>query len=306
MATKEELVEIQSGITSVAKPVFTMLGVANPVAAAAVFGVETLFRFLALGAEIRAAIEEQRKQLDTRIRTEGILRVPITVDTRLDDVLTFFVDDPDFPRLHPEMDRQFAAEIAAVQRPGTPEFPQALRMLDAARRIVPRIERTLRFEDDPLMDELFGKWLDPAKPDFRAMIQDYLTLANHRELGLDDHVARVSEFTRMKLSVAGATLDADTASALAEVNTKIRALVRATLFGDKGFIKDAVRFTVNERVMIIDGQVQDLNARKAEIQATDTSQLSEAAKEELKEELKTIDSRVKKLADFKTRLSSSL
>src|ERR1043166_1149145 len=135
MPTKQELTDIQGGISAIVKPVFTIAGASNPITASALFGIEMLFRFLSLGKEIRAAIEDQRKNLDDKVRAAGILRVPVAVDTSLDDVLTFFVRDRDFPVLHPEMARQFANEIQTVQDPSSPDFPQALRVLDAARRI---------------------------------------------------------------------------------------------------------------------------------------------------------------------------
>lgn len=302
MPTEVELTELQGDISAIVKPVLTMAGASNPLIASALFGMEMLFRFLSLGAAIRAAIDDQKKKLDDKVRTEDILRIPICVDTTLDDVLTFFVRDADFPILHPEMARQFPDEIETVKDPSSPDFPEALRVLDAARRVIPRVERELRFKTEPIMDRVFGRWLDPGKPDFRTLVYDFIALADKQELSLVEHVDRIPEYVRFRFRAARVHLNTAAEDTAKEVNAKIRVLIHATLFGDKGAIESAMKFAVDRRVELIDAEVMGLADRKAAIETKTDADRSDQEKQELKD----IAKRIKELGDFKTRVNASV
>jgi hypothetical protein len=301
MPTVEELTEVQTGITNIVKPLLTMMGASNPIIAASLFGVEMLFRFLSLGSQIRAAIEAQKKRLEESVRAEGIIRIPVGVSTKFDDVL-LFVEHPLFAARHPLIARQFAREIGILPDPQSPEFPEALRIMDAVRRVIPRVERDLQFRTDPVMDQVFGMWLDPGQPDFRSLVMEFLVLADKEELSLDGHCAAIPEYVRIKLRAAGARLDQATNEAAKQVNDQISKLIRGTLFGDKGAIKSSVKFAVDRRVEMIDGELNERAARKAAIEAKPEVQRSEPEKQELKD----IAKRTSELTALRTRVTASL
>lgn len=301
MPTEIELRELQNHISSTINPILSVSGVSNPVNSATVFGIEMFFRFMSFASAIRTAIEDQKKKLDESVRSEDILRVPIEVDTTLNDVLTFFVQDSDFPILHPEMASQFADEIEAVKNPTSPYFAEGLRVLAAARRVIPRVERKLQFTKDPIMDQVFASWLDPSKPDFRMLVYDFVAMADRCELSLDDHLREIPNHVKLRLRAARLQLNASAERAAAEVNDKIRVLIRDTLFGEKGAIQSAVKFAVDRRVELIDADLKELNDRKTTIEARGEGERSEQEKRELKD----IARRINDLVNFKTRVKAS-
>lgn len=301
----EELTKVEGSIAGVVKPVFTMLGVSNPVTASALFGISVLFRFLRLGAEVRKAIEQARRELDASVRAQGIFRVPIGVDTSVSDVLEFFKRDLTFPVRFPVLSRQFAPEIALLSTPADPGFRDAVKTLSVVMNVLPDAVVDGKFDRSPLLDDLFGKWLDPSasEPDYRSMVAEIRALASDRELSLIGLAEQPSAFIRARLRAVGAAIDAATDAKLAAVNGQIRALfLNAFLDPNSGVVKEAVKFTVDRRAEFIQKDIDALTARKSQIEAKAATDRTEAEKAELA----GLPKRIAELTAFQAKVKASV
>jgi hypothetical protein len=303
--TSEELTKVEGSIAGAVKPVLTMLGATNPVTASVLFGVSVLFRFLRLGAEIRKAIDLARKELDATVRSQGIFRVPISAETSVTEVLEFFTRDATFPIRFPVLNKQFAAEIEALSRSGEPRFHDAIRTLTVVMRVLPDAVLDRRFDNSPLLDDLFGKWLDPSipEPDYRSIVAELRVLAGNGDLSLSGIAEQPNAFIVAKLRAAGASIDAATDAKLAAVNAQIRTLLlNAFLDPNNGVVKEAVKFTVDRRVELIQKDIDALTARKAELEA----KAAAARTDDEKKELAGLTTRITELTVFQTKVKTSM
>lgn len=304
MATSAELTQIESSITGVVRPVLTAVGMANPITASALLGVSMLFRFLRVGAEIRREIAAAGAALDATVRAQGIFRVPVGVDTSLSDALEFFVRDLTFPLRFRILAEQFAPEIALLKKPADPAFPEALATLKVVMNVLPDAVADRKFDRSPLLDDLFGKWLDPAipAPDYRGMVAEMRQFIGDGHLSLRSLADQSGDFLRMKLQAAGAVIDTATQAKLTEANAKVKALLlSAFLDPGTGAVKEAVKFAVDRRAEFIQADLDGLTARRTVLEAKPAGERSDAEKAELARLVK----RIPELTAFQAKVRSS-
>jgi len=302
--TSEELTKVEGAIASTVKPVLTLLGASNPVTASALFGISVLFRFLRLGAEVRAAIDQARKDLEATVRAQGIFRVPIGVDTSISDVQEFFQRDLTFPIRFPVLNKQFAPEIGRLSNRADPGFVDAVQTLRVVMRALPDAVVDGKFDNSPVLDDLFGKWLDPAlpEPDYRAMVVEIRALSDGSDLSLSGLANEPSEFIRAKLRAAGASIDAATDARLTALNAQIRSLLlNAFLDPNGGVVKQAVKFTVDRRVEMIQNDIDFLTARKTQLEGKPVAERSDPDKTELA----GLTKRIAELTAFEAKVKAS-
>jgi hypothetical protein len=303
--TSEELTKVEGSIAGVVKPVLTMLGVANPVTASALFGISVLFRFLRLGAEVRRAIDQARRELDATVRAQGIFRLPIGVDTSVSDVLEFFKRDLTFPIRFPVLAKQFAPEISILDNSGDPGFRDAVSTLSVVMQVLPDAVVDGKFDKSPLLDDLFGKWLEPSplEPDYRSMVAEIRTLAGRADVSLPGLAEQPSDLIRARLRAAGAAIDAATDARLAALNAQVRTLLLNTFLDpSSGLVKEAVKFTVDRRVELIQKDIDVLGASKARIEAKPAAERTDAEKAELA----GLTKRIAELTAFQAKVKASV
>jgi hypothetical protein len=301
MATVEDqLNQLKTSLSSTLGPVLAMAGVANPVSASVLFGIDMVFRFVVLGVQIRQALEQAKKALDKAVRTEGIFRVPIEVDMTFSEVLAFFTRG-DCQLVYPIAYDQFKREREIIVDKKHPEWREAFETLALAYRVLPEVYFDFRFDNSPLLDDLFGKWLDPGNPDFRSLIKEMKPFFSAEDISIGDLMRLLPEYSKIKLDLMGAKLDAMTQKAVDDVNRQIHDLVWSAVFGDSGMAKTTTKFAVNTRIEQIDNQLSELKERKNVLQSKPEANRTEAEKKEINQ----INQRIDDLTKMKERIKSS-
>jgi hypothetical protein len=288
--TKEQLEEMNTSVQAHISPILALAGVANPVAAATVFGVDMLFRFVTLGAAIRDELAKAKKDLDTAIRTQELFRLPVEVSLEESVVVSFFTKGA-CRMVYPLAYEQLAEERQTIVDPAHPRWDEAMETLTVAYRLLPDLYHDCTFDESPMLERLFGAWLDPGNPEFASLFREAKLLVLPPEISIPSLQRLLPSYTRLRLELAGAASDAATAAALAAVNQKIQALVWTTVFGDKGAVTKVTKYAVDRRLEQLNTEIASLEARKAELEAIPEGSRSESQTKELKQVEKRITDR---------------
>jgi len=297
--TQEQLTQLNNSIKSNLKPAFAMAGIANPISASILFGVDVIFRFVTLGTQIRKLLQEAQKSLEETVRSEGIFRVPVEVDITYSEVLGFFTKG-NCQILYPMAYHQFKREREILVDKTNPGWQEAFDTLRFAYRILPEVYLDYKFDKNSVLDDLFGKWLDPGDPDFRSLVKEIKLFYTREETSISDLMQLLPEYSKLKLELMGVRLDLDTENTLEDLNSKIQDLVQTVVFGDEGMVKVATSFAVKQRIEQIENQITNLEEQERTLEEKPEQDRSEAERKELKQ----IKKRTDELEQMKERIES--
>lgn len=300
--TESQLNQLNSSIQSTLKPILAASVVANPASASILFGVDMIFRFVTLGAKIREKINQSADTLNTAVRADGIFRAPIEIDMQFSEILSFFTEG-NCQLLFPIAYNQFVKERQILINQSDPKWQEVFNTLVLARKVLPEVYFDLKFDNDPLLDRLFGKWLDPADPNFRSLIIEMKPFCLREEISLNDLAGMIPEYSRIKLELMGTKLELVTQTVLDKLNTDLRGIILEAITGDQGITKSVTKFSIDRVLEQIDNQIAELNSKKSTIEAKPEAERSEGEKKELQQFAKRIDELTKRKANISSALS---
>jgi hypothetical protein len=296
---EDKIKDLEDTLISTLKPAFAVATVANPAAASILFGVELVFRFARLGAQIRQELEKDQKPLDEAIRAEGIFRLPVRVAMKYAAVLSF-IEESELN--HPFAYDQFEAEREVITDKSHPGWQEAFDTLSVASRIVPELGDDLTLRDRPVLDDLYAKWLDPRKPNYRSLVVELKALGTKDALSITELKDLLPAYSRMKLESMGADLEELTENALENLNKKVGDLIWDAVLGKDGAAGEVVNFAVERRLEQIDNEATALRELKAELEKKAASELTDAEKGLLE----NIPKDLQALTRMKERIESAL
>lgn len=251
MAETNSLGQIESTITSAGKTLTDVFNIAPGPTAVAGFLAEGVFKAIRLGIAIKKAQDQTNAQLEASIRAQSILRTPIPVDLSEMDVRSFYKG-----RKHVNpfavIGQQFKQEVDEFLQTGGNPSPRTFQVLKAARALVPRVHRNLKFEDQDLQ-EVLGVWLRPDSPDFRSMVFEYLRLFPEADLSYREHYDRMADFWKDKLEIELKNITAAQIEAQTALDNQVRTLIKDVIFSEAGFAAKSLdllkelKKTVNRR-----------------------------------------------------------
>ncbi|HHS13523.1 MAG TPA: hypothetical protein ENN03_07110 [bacterium] len=257
----DKIEELSETLESALAPALAAAGLSHPASAAVLFGLRTIFRFVRLGSEIRESLEEARQNLDATVKASGLFRAPLWVSVDYTKLLNFFTGGEG--RIHfPDACEQLDEEIAILQEPDHPRWQEAFEVLNLAYWKLPEIEKHGKLKD-PLLDDLFGKWMDPGCPDYRAMFREMRLLCGGECFSLHRLKRQLSEYVRMRLEMLGADLQTITEARLKQVNDRLDEWIWEAVMGPGGAAKEAAEFIIKRHLEYMDREIHEVQNRKA-------------------------------------------
>ncbi len=296
--TPEKFTKVENTLKSTLNPVFAMAGIANPVTAAAMFGLGIIFRFLRIGAQIRRQNEAAAQALEQAVRSEGIFRLPVTVNLNFTTLVNFFLNECEL--IYPLAYRQLEPERKILLNKSDPKWKEAFETLELAYRILPEVYFDRTFDDNPVLDDLFGKWLDPGNPDFRSLVRQLRLFLQQEELSSQGLQAMLPTFVRQRLEDMGVDVQTLTEEQLAAVNEQVGSVVSEALSGDEGLLQETLGFAVKKRQESLQSRLEELAGRKEELQGIADSQRSQTQFKELEQ----VSQRISDIESMLSRIST--
>ena len=299
LITEERLKNLQNILNSTLDQAFAVTDIATRIATPVIFGMEMIFRFARLGLAMREELRNAQKKLDESVRAEGIFRITIQVNMSYAKILSFLKD---CNLLYRDVYVQLEPEREVIFDPKHPEWKEAKRILTLASQFLPEIYHDHRFNNNPILDDLFGKWLDPGNPDFRSLFKEMSLFYSKEEISRNDLKQLVPAYTKLKLNLMKARLDNLTEEELDKLNNTIGGLIWDALIGsDDNALKSLVQFSVEQRTQQLQEEINDLTEKENELKKIPENNRTEAQKKELEQ----IARRKKDLENQQKRISGA-
>ncbi len=288
MPTKQEkITRVEETLKSTLNPVFAMAGVANPVVTAVMFGLGIIFRFVRLGAEVRRQNEAAEQALEEAVRAEGIFRMPVNISLNFSTIVNFFMNECEL--LYPLAYKQLEPERKILLNKSDPRWKEAFETLELAFRILPDIYFDQKFDDNPVLDDLFGKWLDPGNPDYGGLVRELRLFMQQDELSIDGLQAMLPSFIRQRLNDMGVEVADLSADQLARVSEEVGGIVTEALTGDEGLLQETLSFAVDKRKENLESRLDELANRREELEGLARSEDTGNQSKELEQINKRIE-----------------
>lgn len=271
----DSLDPIQTSIKGAATTIAAIAGVGVGPTAIVEILADAVFRGIRLGRAIRAEQQRASADLSAIIKARGILRTPIIVDLTPLQVRSFYRNDANLNIFTP-LRTQFSPELDEFNESGGSVTAKTFDILEAAMQLVPQVHVDLRFDDGEL-DALLGIWLNPAKPDFRGMVKDYLTLCPRPGFTYASHYERMKDFWQDRIVQEIASINRAELQAQIALEQKVGELIRGAIFGTDSFASDALKAAKELKKTEIDEQIAALN-RESALSTTTTERKAEITK----------------------------
>jgi hypothetical protein len=260
------------------------------------FGTELLFRFIRLGKMVRQKVEEQTGKLDTQVRAQGIFRNPISIELTVTEISTFF--NGEIQILYPRTAAQFQEEIAILNNLDHPHWKENLRFLRIARTYIHHYMDNKELDEFPELQELIGVWQDPAGVRYHDLALQIAQLIPGDSFSLEEWRDLIPSYTKMMLQSERYKILTISEQNLAELNGQIRDISwQAITGGNNNTINLTLNFLVQERTLVINNQVNELNQKLKTLSAPPVDPVKIP-------EINQINTRVQQLNEAKKKISA--
>jgi hypothetical protein len=274
----------------------TFGGAAQLLPTAISFGAELLFRFIRLGKMIRQKVEEQTGKLDTQVRAQGIFRNPISIDLTVTEISTFFNGECQI--LYPRTATQFQKELAILNDLDDPQWKENLRFLRIARTYIHHYMNNKQLDEFPELQDLIGAWQDPSGVRYHDLALQIAKLIPDDSFSLNEWRDLMPSYTELMLRSERYKILTISEQNLLELNNQIRDLSWQMMTGgSNNTINLTLNFLVQERTLVINNQVTELNDKLKSLSAPPVDPIK-------KPEIDQINTRVKQLGELKQKISS--
>ena len=271
----DALTQFENTVTGSATKIANLVNLAPGPTAVLGFLAEGVFKGIRLGMAIRSKAREINAKFDRTIRARSFIRTPIVVDLGEVDFRNFYENKANiaaFPVLS-----EMAAEIAEFEDSGGLVSAITKSQLQAARALAEPLtnDPALTQSDNAELRKMFAIGLDPTRRTFRTLVNEYVKLYPDVDVTVGGYFDIASDFWRDKLELEIASITKAELDAQEELNHAVSQLIRDAFLGDEGFASEALGLATNLKIISIDKQIEDLQARlinapedqKADIQA---------------------------------------
>lgn len=295
----DKIDELSETLETALAPALAAAGFSHPASSAVLFGLKTIFRFVRLGSKIRETLEAARKSLDETVRAGGLFRAPLWVSIDYTKLLNYFTGG-ECRIQFPDACEQLDEEIAILQEPDHPRWHEAFELLNLAYWKLPEMGKHGKLKD-PLLDDLFGKWMDPGSPDYRAIFREMRMLCGGEYFSLIRLREKLSEYVRMRLEMLGADLETITKERLKQVNDSLDEWIWDAVMGPEGAAKEAAEFIIERHLEYMDREIREVQNQKAalSVRSEDPPAGSET------DSLRRLEKRLQELISMKKRIQSA-
>lgn len=297
--TLERLQNLESGMTRTLKPIFAVANVANPLVTALTFAVGMVFRFIKLGQQVRERKEEAQKLMDAAVRAEGIFRIPVRVKPDRMKLAPFIRRD--LKRIYPIAHEQLQPELKIYGDESHPDWADAAETLRIAAEIIPEVYLDLTFDDNPVLDDLFGKWLDPGNPQFGHMLRELKILMQNEEVSIPRLKAMLPAYAHEAIKNYHLDLSPGQEEALTAMSEELSGFIFGELVGDSGATAQALSFVVGKRQEALDAEIEELLEKRSELEDEALSGRAQPTKT-----IQQIDKRLEEIETMKDRIASAV
>lgn len=257
----DKIDELSETLESALAPALAAAGLSHPASAAVLFGLKTIFRFVRFGSRIRETLEASRESLDETVRAGGLFRAPLWISIDYTKLLNYFTGG-ECRIQFPDAFEQLNEEIAILQEPNHPGWHEAYEVLNLAYWKLPEMKKYGKLKD-PLLDDLFGKWMDPDSPDYRAIFREMRLLCGGESFSLTRLRQQLSGYVRMRLAMMGADLESIAKERLKQVNDLLDEWIWDAVMGPEGAAKETAEFIIERHLDYMDREIREVQNQKA-------------------------------------------
>jgi len=297
--TLERLQNLESGMTRTLKPIFAVANIANPLVTALSFGIGMVFRFIKLGQQVRERKEEAQRLMDAAVRAEGIFRLPVRVEPDRMKMDPFIRRD--LKRIYPIAHEQLQPELKIYGDESHPQWAEAAEILRLAVEVIPEVYLDLKFDDNPVLDDLFGKWLDPGNPQFGHMLRELKILLQNEEVSIPKLKELLPAYAHEAIKHYHLDLSPEQEEALTAMSEELSGFIFGELMGDSSATSEALSFVVQKREEALDAEIEDLLAKREELEGEALEGRSQPSKT-----IQQIDKRLEEINTMKERIASAV
>lgn len=287
----DKLKSVQDTVVGGLTKSLTLAGVSGVPLLVGGFVAEAVFRVVRLCARIREKQHELEKKMEEAVRDRDIVRQPIYEDIDQAAAWVFFQPAGAAARDFPEIYEQLRPEIEEVVNKPLNARPEARRALLFAYRFLTRVYEQNRFVENPVLDELFGAWIDPGAPQYGHIAREAARLFPDDGMLTPGHLMEAAEdYFLSKLKSEIGELHEIEENAQKEMAKAFKELILGALVGDEGAVARTLKFAKDVRLEKLGEQIDKL---KEELKTADKSR-KDWIEQRIKE-LESLQERIKGL-----------
>ncbi len=237
-----------------------LIGLANPAFLAVTFAVDTLLKFIRLGRRIREAKQEGIKNLEEKVRSEGIFRIAIPADTDLASLEDFYFDVA--PMINQKAVESFKKEIADALIAQLEGSDNQLELLRFARIIISGFDHRNRRWINPRLAEHFSEVDLEDDLDYRLLTQELILFANREDISLKDVETLIPQYLILRVQAMKIDIQKLTRDEMSSINEKISDFTFNTLVGGDELIFNTTNFLLSRKKALLLEEIKKLELKR--------------------------------------------
>jgi len=256
-ATEEKFGKIETLVRNLVPKAANLAGLANPAFFATNFAVDTLLKFIRLGIRIRKAKQEGMDRLDEKVRSEGIIRIPISAPTHLASLENFYLRR--MRLLNPVAFEQFKEEITDALISRLDNTEQQLELLKFGRIVISGYDRKNKRWIDPILAEHFSEINRDEEIQYKLLAKELMLFAMENGISLNDLEDIIPKYLMNRVSAMDVNIQKLTQEEMDTINEQITRFTFETILGEQGTIEQTTDFLIRHKQLKIEEEIEKLH-----------------------------------------------
>jgi hypothetical protein len=256
-STEEKFGKIENLVKDLVPKAANLVGLANPAFFATNFAVDTLLKFIRLGIRIRKAKQEGIDRLDEKVRSEGIIRIPISASTNLASLENFYLRRTRL--MNPIAFEQFKEEITDALISRLDHTEQQLELLKFGRIVISGYDRKNKRWIDPILAEHFSEINRDEEINYKLLAKELMLFAQKNGISLNDLEDIIPKYLMNRVLAMDINIQKLTQEEMETINEQITRFAFETILGDQGTMQNTTDFLIRHKQLKIEEEIEKLN-----------------------------------------------
>jgi hypothetical protein len=278
---------MQNSLQNQFKTIFALTSTSPVAVMAASFGINMVFRFLKFGSGLRKVYEEQRKGFDEKVRSEGVVLMPVHIRAKSTLVETYFMSGM-AKRASPEVYNSMKKEIELYKTGNFAQRRAALKTLEVAYFLLNEGKNWR--ENKTLMDLANASIRPKDEIQFREMVDILEPLYGKEFIGFDDFDELVDEYAKQELQALNFNLNKMQSESIGELRNTVKQMFWDTMQnGDDNTIQTTLSFIVAQKILTQRKKLESIEREIRESDDVENTTLLEKKKEAINESIQALE-----------------
>lgn len=304
MGDHEQQLKDLKQLGDLAKPLLPLAGMSGAAVDAVTFVFGMVWRLLRIGDKVKAAVEKAGADLKQEIKTRGLYRVPVSLDTTTLQIRNFIALGQ---RSYPRAIEQLRGDIQRMDDRFDRGRRDARERLAIAMSVIPEVydcferEGRIDLRDEPLLKDDDLRLMGADDGNMYAALVDNIwcerrSVLEGDETSLPQIRDRIPDYVRFRLGLERDRLDAAHAEAFNKLQSALRDIYWTAVLGSEdGILADTLKFAKEQSVKALEDERSSLTNERTTIS-------SQPADERPPGRLEQIDARLDELASLLARV----